>query len=67
MNSVSVIIVLEEEGKLISIKFQQALKVNSLGGTKSGKIPMSGAMRMEKSVSGSSIKSGCSEKRDMEN
>ena len=53
----AVIIAQEEEGKLISTKFQQALRVNSQGGTKTGKKLMYDATRMEKSVSESSIKS----------
>ena len=57
MNTVVVIIAQEEEGKLISTKFQQALRVNSQGGTKTEKKLMSDATRMEKSVSESSIKS----------
>ena len=57
MNTVAVIIAQEEEGKLISTKFQQALRVNSQGGMKTEKKLMSDATRMEKSVSESSIKS----------
>ena len=57
MNTVAAIIAQGEEGRLTSTKFQQALRVNSLGGMKTGKKLMSDATRMEKSVSESSIKS----------